>query len=153
MRRLVDNAFRRFEVIPEDQLEARADFARYLCVVVAGFIERSVREIVVDHVRRHSRREIVGYVESQLLWFRNANSQKISDLLNSLSPDWKRTFDEFCADGGKDAIDSTVANRNKIAHGDQVGVSYHRIRDWYADVVPVIEFMTDLLLPETERRD
>jgi RiboL-PSP-HEPN len=39
----------------------------------------------------------------------------------------------------KDAIDSVVNNRNLIAHGADVGITYVRIKRYYEDAQAVIE--------------
>jgi hypothetical protein len=41
----------------------------------------------------------------------------------------------------KDAVDSVVNNRNRIAHGENVGISYVRIKEYYDRVVEVIELI------------
>ena len=43
--------------------ELLADHARYLCVLVSGFIEKSLAEIVLEHARRVAAPSVQRFVE------------------------------------------------------------------------------------------
>ena len=44
----------------------------------------------------------------------------------------------------KDALDSVIANRNSIAHGESVGLTYMRINDYYKRIGEVIDFVDEM---------
>ena len=46
----------------------------------------------------------------------------------------------------KDAIDSLIANRNNIAHGQPVGVTYHKVKYWYEKVQEAVMIINSLTL-------
>src|SRR5690349_4036670 len=94
--------------------ETQADFARYLCVLVSGYIEKAVAELVLEHSRRHGGPTLQRYVESNTRRFTNANCQRLKDLLGRFNPDWRLRLDEVLVDEFKDAVDSLVALRHEI---------------------------------------
>ena len=130
-----------------DNLELKSDFAKYLCILVSGYLEKSLVEIVQDHARRCGAPTLQRFVEQQTKRFTNANSHKILELLGSFNQDWRNQVDKFLKDDLKDAIDSIVALRNAIAHGNSVGLTYQRISDYYRRVQTVIEKIADLCTP------
>lgn len=66
---------------PTAELEFQADFAKYLCVLVSGFLENAVSALLLDHVERRSAPEVTAYVERQLKYWTNPNTEKIVALL------------------------------------------------------------------------
>ena len=125
----------------------KADFAKYLCVLVSGYLEKAVVELVQEHARRCGAPSLQRFVEQKTRHFTNANAQKLQDLLGSFDPDWRKNVEGFLVDELKDAVDSIVALRNTIAHGNSVSVTYHRVSDYYQCVQQVIDKIADLCVP------
>jgi hypothetical protein len=62
---------------------------------------------------------------------------------------WGEDLDSYLIDEKKDAIDSVVGLRHKIAHGEYVGVTISRVRDYYAIVAKVVDHVADLCVPSS----
>jgi hypothetical protein len=107
-------------------------------VLVSGYLEKSVAELVLDHARRSGGPTLQRFVERKTRRFANANSRRLLDLLGSFHPDWRRDLEAFMADDVKDAVDSVVSLRHTIAHGGTVGVTYQRIGEYYSRVKKVV---------------
>lgn len=146
LKQRLDATFSRVRDIGSD-LELQSDFSRYLCVLVSGYLEKSVSELVLAHSRRAGAPSLQRFVDQRTKNFTNAKSQKLKDLLGDFDPDWRSAFEEIVVDDLKDAIDSVVDLRNKIAHGQSVGVTYQTISEYYARVEDVINFIADLCDP------
>jgi hypothetical protein len=135
----LDAAFQRVKQLPAGaDLEIQSDFARYLCVLVSGYLERSVKELVLEHARKNGSPSLQRFVEQQTSRFANANAERLLKLLGSFDPDWRRTLESTLATEHKAAVDSVVSLRNNIAHGATVGVTYQRIHEYYLRVKQVI---------------
>lgn len=117
-----------------EDIELRAHWARYLCVMVSGYLETSIREILGTYAQNTAAPPVRNYVESELRWFQNPNTQKTFDLLRQFNPDWADQLK--IASGGEvlAAVDSVNNNRNNIVHGRQVGISFAVIQRYYADI-------------------
>src|SRR5580658_5481162 len=75
--------------------ELLSDFARYLCVLVSGYLEQAVIELALEHVRQRSNTSVQKYVEARLRRFTNANCQRILNLLGSFDSDWRLEMESY----------------------------------------------------------
>jgi hypothetical protein len=131
-----------------DSIELRSDFARYLCVLVSGFLEQAVVELILEHARKRAGPSVQEYVESQMRRFINAKAQKLIELLGSFDLDWGKDMTAFFAtEGTKEAVDSVVDLKNTIAHGRSVGVTIARVTAYYEQVQKVVLKIADLCDP------
>lgn len=124
--------------------EVRSDFAKYLCVLVSGFLERTVETILIEHVRSRSAESVVGYIE-QTLRAGNLNAHNLLVLVGRFDLDAKERLEEFLDDERRDAINSIHGNRNRIAHGDDVGLTYVRVKGYHEKIREVVRFLEDTL--------
>jgi hypothetical protein len=145
----LDGTFQRSRQLGSDSdPEIQSDFARYLCVLVSGYLEKAVTELVLEHARRSGGPTLQRFVELRTRHFANANAQRLKDLLGSFHSDWRDRLDGILTDGLDDAVNSVVDLRNAIAHGGSPGVTYHRIDEYYKRVQKVIDEIMDLCAPK-----
>ncbi len=123
--------------------ELESHWARYLCVLVSGFVETSIQTIFSEYAKKRSSREVASYVESRLKRFQNPSMQRIVDLIGEFNPVWRESFELATEGEPKDAINSIVANRNNIAHGESVGITYSRIQQYYENAIKVVDLIDD----------
>lgn len=142
-KRRLDNLFAKHDSIPFDEQEIRSHWARYLCVLVSGFIEVSVRSIYTDYSRRKAIPQVANYVDAKLSSFRNVRMGKLLDLTRSFNPEWEAALRTATEGELADAIDSVVDLRNQIAHGVSTGISFGNMKDYYKRVLKVIELLED----------
>lgn len=142
----LDAAFKRISDVGTD-IEVQSDYARYLCVLVSGFLEKAVSELVLEHARRTGAPTLQRYVELNTRRFTNANAQRLQNLLGSFDPNWRNELEKILVDELKDAVDSIVNLKNTIAHGGSVGVTYQRAHDYYLRIKRVVGKISDLCAP------
>ncbi len=130
--------------------ETQSDFARYLCISVSGFLEKSVAELVIEHSRRSGGPTLQRFIEANTRKFTNANSEKLKQLLGSFSQDWRLKLEAILVDDAKDAIDSIIGLRHSIAHGGSAGVTYSRVSEYYKRIQLVIEQIADICTQITQ---
>jgi hypothetical protein len=128
-------------------IETQSDFAKYLCVLVSGFLEKSIAELLLEHSRRAGGPTMQRFVESNTRKFTNANAQKVKDLLGSFNSDWKTRMEAVLIDELKDAVDSVIGIRHQIAHGGSGGITYSRIAEYYKRIQFVIDQIADICVP------
>ena len=119
--------------------ELQAHWSRYLCIVVAGFLEVSVQAVYSEYARGKAHPNIVNYVERRMRDFQNPNMQRISEVARSFSVEWSTQLDQDSTI--RDSINSILANRHQIAHGKSTDVTLGRLRPWYEDAVRLVELM------------
>jgi hypothetical protein len=130
---------------PTADIEVQADFAKYFCVLVSGFLENALIALILDVAQRRSAPEIALFVERQLEHWTNPNCEKIIQLLGNFRLTWRDAVEKYLVDERKDAVNSIVALRHKIAHGESVGTSLIQVKGYYNIVLEVIRFVADLV--------
>nr|VFJ86687.1 MAG: hypothetical protein BECKLFY1418B_GA0070995_100422 [Candidatus Kentron sp. LFY] len=145
LQRHLDAAFERIGDVTSDNPELQSDLARYLCVLVSGYLEKAVTALLLEHARQAGTPPTLQrFVDVRTRRFTNANTQRLQDLLGSFDPDWERELKSFLVDGCKDAVNSIVGLRNRIAHGETVGITYRQISDYYIQVQKVVDQVAGL---------
>ena len=138
----LDDLFDRVKEFSGDP-ELQSHWARYLCVQASGFIEISVRAILVEYAKDKSAPPVANYVERQLNRLQNPNMERILQLLRSFRSTWADELKSRTEGEPKDAIDSIIANRNNIAHGKNVGITYTTVHRNYQSALTVIELIEE----------
>ena len=128
-------------------LELASDLAKYLCVLVSGFLEQAIIELLLEYIKIHSHASIRQYAEPRLRQFTTVKTNRIIELFGSFDTGWKNDLEKYLVDQHKDAIDSVVANRHNIAHGKSIGLTMARVQIYYDRVKEVVEHLEDLCLP------
>lgn len=128
--------------LPAEQLELRAHWARYICVLASGFLENSLKELYSHYARSSSAPAIGNYVELQLDRIQNPKSSGFIETAQSFNKQWASDLNSFLdEDGRREAIDAIMANRHQIAHGKDSGITLARVSDYLAKSVRTIEFI------------
>jgi len=120
------------------EAELQSDFARYLCVLVSGFLENAVAELLIEHARKHAGPSVLRFIDSEARRITNVNAQRLKSFLGRFDEDWLKDLDAFLVDERKAAVDSIVSLRNRIAHGHSVGVTLVRVKEYYEQVKLVV---------------
>ena len=133
----LDRVFETSRGIDDDEIKAH--YARYLCVLASGYLEECVKIIIRNYVGNRSHPNIYNHVNLSVGNLTNLKAEKLANFLNSFNSEWKEKFATMLTDEEKDSIDSVVANRHQIAHGQNVGVSYIRVSEWYENLKKVVQ--------------
>ena len=135
----LDHIFKQVDLIAD--LELKSHFSRYLCILVAGFLETSVRRFYSRYARKSASPSVANYVEVQLKWFQNPTMGKICDVARAFDAAWEAKLKADTEGELKDAVESIMANRHNIAHGGSVGISYVVIKAYYERSVKVLDLI------------
>ena len=147
LKQQLDATFKRVKSAGQEP-ELQSDFARYLCVLVSGYIERAIVALVLEHAREKGAPTLQRFVEQRTKRFANANASRIKELLGDFDPDWRLELENILVDERKSAIDSIVSQRNAIVHGGSSGITYYSISEYYQQAQRVIDRVAELCVPE-----
>jgi hypothetical protein len=139
-RQRLDHLFSQVSTFSGDA-ELQSQWARYLCVLVSGFLEVSICAIYNQFTRQSASPHVANFVKCQLDSFQNPKMGKIIELTRAFNSEWANDLENQTNGKLKDHVDSIVANRHLIAHGKDVGITYHRIKDYYEDAIKVIDII------------
>lgn len=134
---------------PEDQ----ADWAKYLSVLVSGYLEQALKEILLEFAGRHEANRLQQYIAGTWPESRNMKTANIKEILNHFDQSWAARFDEWIATGDqyKSEINSLIASRNDIAHGKEANttnVTLRSTRNRLRIALELVEFLEALILVE-----
>lgn len=129
-----------------DQIEMQSHWARYLCVLVSGFIETAVRAIYTEYANSKAAPYVANYASSRLEKLTNINMEDILVLAGSFNSRWRDKLERETDGELKDAVDTIVANRNRIAHGENVGITFNRIKTYYDKALKVVDIVEKIVL-------
>jgi hypothetical protein len=136
----LDDLFAKISDLPKDS-EIQSHWARYLCIRVSGFLEVSIRSIYSQYAKDKSAPFVANYIEKQLSTFQNPSMDKILKVAKSFNSVWADELEQHVDIETKDAIGSIVAIRNKVAHGENVGITYTKMLAYYQNAVKLVELI------------
>lgn len=124
--------------------EVRAQFTWYLCVRTSGYIEISIKVILHEYAKSYADSYTANYVSSQLKFSRNPKKQQIAELLGKFSPSWKDSFNQQTKGNIGESLDSIVNNRNAIAHGNNVNLTFSELERYFNDAKKAVNILFKL---------
>jgi hypothetical protein len=124
--------------------EVLAHYAKYLCVLVAGYAEQSVKELVSEFARQQASHRVHRYVASQLKLVWGLDAVKFQRIVETLDPMW---WDEISVQRPEElaSLASVASIRNSIAHGQDSGITIGTISTYFADVNKLVRHLSRLL--------
>ena len=131
-------------IVDVDQL-CQSHWGRYLCLMVAGFLENALYELFRDYFDKTNRTN-VRVPRSQ-----NPNSKDFVNRAQTYNQSWTDELDRFMdALGRREAIDSIIARRNQIAHGTTAEITTEQVMEYLSKCVQVVDFMEGKLQSQTD---
>jgi len=125
-----------------NDLEMLSHWAKYLCVLSAGFSENSLKEIYGEFVRGAAHKPVADYANSMLSRIQNPHATIFIETARRFKPDWATELEAFVdSNGRREAINSIMKNRHEIAHGRYSGITMSQIKDYLDKAVEVIDFI------------
>ncbi|GKV82894.1 hypothetical protein LOZ86_20785 [Pectobacterium parvum] len=130
--------------------EAQAHNAKYLAVLVSGYLEQAIKELLLQYASQGSRKQIYRYVEKTWPISKNMNTDNINAILGQFNSTWSDAFLDWVKDNDdrKNDINSIVSWRNSIAHGQESktnGVTLVSVRKAFSTVSDLVTFIDTLI--------
>lgn len=118
-------------------------WARYICVLSAGYVENSVRDIYGQYVHKHSYSSpVIRYATKQLDGVQNPRPDKLVKIAASFDPAWGRDLEAHLSQNFRsDAVNAIMSNRHLIAHGRSSHITVGQINLYLGKVIEIAEFM------------
>lgn len=122
--------------------------AQMLCIRASGLIEVALHAYLTEYCARGMPREANNFIVSRITGLQNLNYERLCTVLSSFSKQWREAFEAKIDKNGaaKEALDSVVARRNRLAHGENVGVSLSNIKREYKDLKEVVRVLEAIII-------
>lgn len=132
---------------PGDPSEQQADDARDLCVLLSGFVERSVAEIVLAYAQDKTAAPLRSFLEASLRRLTNVDKERLLAVVGSLDAGWRGELEQFVVDERQAALNSIAGLRNDIAHGGGASISLRQVERYWVALQEVIDKLEEILMP------
>lgn len=127
-----------------DDIELQSHWAKYVCILSAGFLENSIYEVFRDFVINSSSGPVANYATSTLSKIQNPKTEKFIEVTRAFNSVWADKLEKFVNESGrKEAINSIITNRHKIAHGKNSDITLARVKEYLMKSIQVIEFLEE----------
>ncbi len=125
-----------------NDLELQAHWAKYICVLCAGFLEFAIAQLYSDVAKQSAPVFIHNHVTHYLFKIQNPKATKFVEVAKSFKPEWGEALQQFVEDGGRsEAIGNIMKNRHLIAHGKDSQITISKITDYLNKSIEVLDFI------------
>ena len=124
-------------------VECQAHWTRYLCVMVAGFLENSYHALWRDYLDNTDRRAV------HLRRVLNPKASAFVKRAMDYNQTWTNELQVYMSPERETAIDSIMNQRHLIAHGDASSITMSQIAEYLPRCIAVVEFIEEKLLAQT----
>lgn len=136
--------FQRANEASAGEIELASHWAKYLCILSAGFLENAVKEIYIEFVRSKAPDPIASYASKRLSCLKNPKSDTFVQTARAFKSDWGHDLQAHLEeDGRREAIDAIMNFRHLIAHGREkdANITIARLTDYFEKTVQVLELI------------
>jgi hypothetical protein len=135
-----------------NSIELQMHWGRYLCILVAGFLENAISEIYIDFVNKRANSQVSKFTRSSLENISNPKAERFKQTAMAFDEEWGKELEKFFQERTevKDAIDSIMNNRNQIAHGKNSSISVVQIQKYLNESVKAVEFIENQCLKKDD---
>jgi len=132
-------------------IELDAHWAKYACVLVSGYMEKSVMELLLSYAILKSENRVSFYIEKTWPKSKNMNSTNVIALVGNFDAGWGIEISNWLGNGdqsNKSIIDGIITTRNNIAHGSESntnGVTINSVKSQFETAKGLITKLEDLI--------
>ncbi|MEL1242788.1 HEPN domain-containing protein [Flavobacterium sp. DGU11] len=139
----LDALFITAKTITDDEIQSH--FSKYLCVKVSGLLESYIKAQIGDYVDTTSSKATAKYVKKNFKNFTNIDYKKLCGFLESFDEKWKADLELVMEEEIISSLNTIIANRNNIAHGNNDSITMRIIEVHYGNLKLIISFLDDII--------
>lgn len=137
----------------DSSIESQAHSAKYLAVLVSGYLEQAIKELLLHYASEGARPQISRYVRETWPISRNMSADNIKDILFQFNESWSEQFVTWLSqqESRKSHINSIVSWRNSIAHGQEsntTGVTLISVSAAFATIKELVSLIESMVKPD-----
>lgn len=136
----IESLFLNAEIFEDDEIKAH--WAKYLCILISGYLEYSVQTIFEKYSELYTNQYVQNFVCSKLERLSNPWMNRIVDLASSFNEDWGAQIRTQTHGELRDSVNGIIRNRNKIAHGENSDITLLQLKSWFENSITVIRIIS-----------
>jgi hypothetical protein len=123
-----------------------SQLCQLVCIKIAGNIEKGIASIITAYAKNRGNKQLQNAIGRMVSKNTNLNCDRIVQALAAFDDGWAAEAQVLMTGETKDSIDSVHANRNRISHGEDVGISLSRARQFAAAHRRLLEKLEKIIL-------
>lgn len=130
-----------------DDEEVKSSLIKLLCVRTAGLLEVFLKTRISNYANGKVPKEINHFMTTKFKDITNLKSSKFLDVLTSFSNEWADAFTDYLNDHEQEkaSLDSVIAQRHSIAHGQPSSINRSSMFQYYEDVNRIITYLDTII--------
>jgi hypothetical protein len=137
----IKDLIRKDSVLNAD-IEMQSHWAKYICVLISGFLENAIHLIYSEYVKKVSNEKVSQFSIRQIKKIQNPKANKVVEIAKSFDSDWGNKLEKYLDDDGrKEAIDTIMNNRHLIAHGKPSNITLAPLNEYFKKTIKACEFI------------
>lgn len=139
----LDSLFETAKKITDDEIQAH--FSKYLCVKASGLLENYIKSQIGDYADSTSPQAVAKYIKKNFKNFTNIDYKKLCNFLESFDEQWKTDLESTLEEEIISSLNTIIANRNNIAHGNNDSITMRSIETHYENLKLIISILDDII--------
>lgn len=130
-----------------DDEEIKSFLAKLFCIRTAGLIEVFLKTRISEYSKKKVPNEINRFLTVKFKDITNLKSSKFEEVLSNFSVDWASKFRQYMEEHEqkKASLDSLIAQRHSIAHGQASNISMTSMTQYYEDVKTILNHLDSII--------
>lgn len=143
----INELLEQYDAATEDESpELQSHHAKYLAVLVSGYLEQAIKELMLGYASNLSNESILRYITNTWPSSKNMRTGAINEILGHFNQSWSERFTDWLNqdDSRKNDINSIVKWRNSIAHGEEsntTGVTLNSVSQKFGTATELVSFI------------
>lgn len=127
--------------------EVTSLLAKIVCIRISGLLEMALKSRISDYSEKKTPKEIKRFLTQKFKDITNLKAKKLCDTLGFFSNDWKNLLEDELSENSqlKSSLDSLIALRNDIAHGQNCVVSISNVQQYFDDTKKVVNLFDKII--------
>ena len=130
-----------------DDEEIKSKLIQLFCVRTSGLLEVFIKTRISEYSQGKVPKEINHFLTAKFKDITNLKTSKLQDVLGAFSSEWAEKFRTYILENErvKTSLDSIIAQRHIIAHGQSSSIGAASMNQYYEDVTKVVRYLDGVI--------
>ena len=141
----LDNLKNKIETVDDEEIKSK--LTQLFCVRTSGLLEIFIKTRISEYSKGKVPKEINRFLTAKFKDITSLKTSKLHDVLDAFSREWAEQFSTYIEENEqiKTSIDSIIAQRHNIAHGQPSNIGTASMNQYYEDVKKVVTYLDDVI--------
>lgn len=141
----LDNLKKKIDEVDDDEI--KSSLVKLFCVRTAGLLEVFLKTRISEYSKGKVPNEINRFLTVKFKDITNLKTSRFIEVLTFFSIAWAEKFGDYIEEHEreKSSLDSIIAQRHNIAHGQPSNISAVLMKQYYEDVLKIVNHLDGII--------